>query len=369
MEHELNHSDLRTSTNNMLMNPPRLAQDIQSQPASLARVLQQQCGPGLPALAQAAKLLCSGKRVLITGMGASMCASIPLEIFLCSFGIEAVVVEAAELLHYRNKGYHDAVVLMVSRSGDSVEVVKLIELMKGRLPIIGVTNEPCSTLFRKADIPLFVDSMADEMVAIQSYTGTLLTLHLLASSVANRLGKACEEIEPLLAGFSELIDTNLEQLLSWDTFLDAALPVYLLARGPSYASASEGALLFNEIAKATAISMPIGSFRHGPVELVDRNFRGLIFETDRRTRHLNLALAREIAHFGGSVQVIGPALENSEGWGWRTIPSVPEPLTPLFEIVPVQVAAMRLAQLRGVPLGVFRYVPQVAKDEATLSPG
>jgi glucosamine 6-phosphate synthetase-like amidotransferase/phosphosugar isomerase protein len=72
---ELNRSDLRTSANNMLMNPPRLAQDIQSQPASLARVLQQQCGPGLPALAQAAKLLCSGKRVLITGMGASMCAS------------------------------------------------------------------------------------------------------------------------------------------------------------------------------------------------------------------------------------------------------------------------------------------------------
>jgi len=42
-------------------------------------------------------------------------------------------------------------------------------------------------------------------------------------------------------------------------------------------------------------------------------------------------------------------------------------LSPLFEIVPVQVAALRLAQLKGITVGSFRYTPQVTLDEATFS--
>jgi DNA-binding MurR/RpiR family transcriptional regulator len=77
------------------MKPPRLVQDIQAQAASLAAVLQHQCGKGRPAALDAASLLRPGKRVLIAGIGASVYASIPFENFLCSHGIDAVVVEAA----------------------------------------------------------------------------------------------------------------------------------------------------------------------------------------------------------------------------------------------------------------------------------
>jgi glucosamine--fructose-6-phosphate aminotransferase (isomerizing) len=42
-------------------------------------------------------------------------------------------------------------------------------------------------------------------------------------------------------------------------------------------------------------------------------------------------------------------------------------LAPLFEIVPVQAAALRLAQLKGMAVGSFRYTPQVTRDEATFS--
>src|SRR5208283_2368687 len=124
---------------------PRFAEDIQGQPASLACVLQQQCGKGRVGLRQAASMLRSAKRVVITGIGASMFASIPLEYLLCSHGIDAVTVEAAELLHYRCDAYRDAVVIMVSRSGESIEIVKLLSTLKGRFPIIGVSNDAAST--------------------------------------------------------------------------------------------------------------------------------------------------------------------------------------------------------------------------------
>jgi len=296
-----------------------------------------------------------------------MFASIPLEYLLCSHGIDAVTVEAAEFLHYRCNAYRDAVVIVVSRSGDSVEIAKLLPTLKGRMPIIGVTNEAAGTLAREADLSINVGSLPDEMVAIQSYTGTLLTLHLLGMATVGELGAAQEEVEALLLALSRLIAINLDELRGWDSFLEGDAPVYLLGRGPSCGSALEGALLFNETAKAPAIGMPAASFRHGPVELVDQGFRGLIFVPSGRTCALNVALAKDLAHFGGRVRVIGPQNADGIGLEWSTTPPVPEALAPLFEIVPVQVAALRLAQLKGITVGSFRYTPQVTLDEAAFS--
>ena len=346
----------------------QLAHNILAQPDSLSCVLQQQCGEGLASLLQAASLLRSGRRVLITGIGASMFASIPLEYFLCACGIDAVAIEAAELLHYREHAFRDAIAVVVSRSGESVEIAKLLAILKGRQPIIGITNEPGSLLSQSADINLHVGSLPDEMVAIQTYTGTLLTLHLLANAVTNNLDAAKNEIETLRPEFLQVVNTSLDEQSKWDAFLEIGSPVYLLARGPSYASALEGALLFNEIAKVPAVGLLAASFRHGPVELVDHNFRGMIFAPQGRTRDLNIALGRDLAHFGGSVCMIGPSQEPLPGMQWRNILPVPDTLAPLFEIVPVQVAALRMAQLRGIPAGSFRYTPQVATDEASFAP-
>ena len=351
----------------MQMKLPRLAEDIQAQPASLACVLRQQCGKGRVGLLHAASLLRSAKRAVITGIGASLFASIPLENLLCSHGIDAVTIEAAELLHYRGNAYRDAVVIMVSRSGESVEIVKLLSTLKGRLPIICVTNDAASTLTREADLSLRVGSLPDEMVAIQSYTGTLLALHLLGRAMVDELDSAEEEIAALLPALPPFIACQLEELQDWDTFMEGGAPVYLLGRGPSCGSALEGALLFNEIAKAPAIGMPAASFRHGPVEVIDQDFEGLIFAPQGRTCDLNVGLARDLVRFGGRIRVIGPARADAAGLAWCNTPACPEMLAPLVEIVPVQVAALRLAVLKGLAVGSFRYTPQVTIDEATFS--
>src|ERR1017187_671129 len=272
---------------------PNLASNIQAQPESLARTLHHQCGDGAEAMAHAAALLRSRKKILITAMGAALFASIPLQYCLCSLGLDAVAVEAGELLHYQNSSWKDAVVLMVSRSGESVEIARLLEKMKGTVPIIGVGNDPLSQLSRYADVSLSIASLNDEMVAIQTYTGTLLLLHLLACAVAGSSDTAAEEVRRLLPSFASLVETSMNTLAEWNDFLTPNSSPYLLARGPSLASAHEGALLFHEVAKSPAIAMPIASFRHGPVEVVDQNFRGIIFAPQDHTRDLNLSLARE----------------------------------------------------------------------------
>jgi glucosamine--fructose-6-phosphate aminotransferase (isomerizing) len=348
-------------------NLSELAKNIQAQPESLARALRYQCKDGAATMSQAAAILRSAKKVVIAAMGASLFASIPLQYYLSSLGVDAVVSEAGELLHYLEGSWKNAVVLMVSRSGESIEIARLLAIMKGKVPIIGVTNEPLSQLSRSADVSLLLSSLPDQIVAIQTYTGTLLALHLLGNAVAGRLDASSAELRELIPAFASHVESSVATIEQWDTFLHPDSNIYLLGRGPSVASTLEGALLFHEVAKAPAVAMPIASFRHGPVEVVDGYFRGFVFAPEDNTRELNLAMAEDLVRFGGQVRLIGPSSSVSQSLTICETPALPGTLAPLFEIVPLQVAALRLAILRGIEPGSFRYAPQVAVDEASFT--
>jgi glucosamine--fructose-6-phosphate aminotransferase (isomerizing) len=342
--------------------------DVQSQPDSLTGLLTYQLGPGHEALVGAACILGQAKRIVITGMGASMFASIPFEHRLSAAGIDATIVESGELLHYPRPVDRDTVAVVVSRSGESVEIARLLPWLGERCTTIGVTNDPESSLARGTNHAIIVRSLPDEMVAIQSYTGTLVVLELLAACVAGELSSVARQAEATIDKLRGFIQEQLERLTSWDEFLASRSPIYLLARGPSSASAFEGALLFNETAKVPAVGMTAASFRHGPVELVDENFVGLVFAPASPTQTLNLALAKDLVRFGGRVCIIGPRHADFASLDGCETPDVPELLVPVFEVIPVQLAALRLAQLRGLVVGQFRYAPQVARDEATFAP-
>jgi glucosamine--fructose-6-phosphate aminotransferase (isomerizing) len=191
---------------------------------------------------------------------------------------------------------------------------------------------------------------------------------MLGRAAVDELDACCRDAEALLSVFPDWTATQLAAASGWDLFLEQEPSLYLLARGPSLATAQEGALLFGEIAKTPVVAMSVASFRHGPIEVVDGRFRGVVFAPHGRTRDLNIALARDVLHFGGSVRLLGPADGDGEGLPWINTPPCPELLAPLVEVVPLQVAAMRLAELKGTVVGSFRYITQVTRDERAMRP-
>jgi glucosamine--fructose-6-phosphate aminotransferase (isomerizing) len=100
---------------------------------------------------------------------------------------------------------------------------------------------------------------------------------------------------------------------------------------------------------------------------VDESFRGMLFAPTGKTRDLTLSLASDLQRFGGKIKLIGPTPEGNGDASWCIMPECPEALAPLFQIIPVQAAALRLAQLRGIAPGSFRYAPQVATNEACFN--
>jgi glucosamine--fructose-6-phosphate aminotransferase (isomerizing) len=333
------------------MKPTIMLDNIRNQPQSLRRVADHHFGEGAKELQAAAKAIRSAGSVIFTGMGSSMSAAIPAAYYLESHGFAAEVVETSEWLHFGAGWPRAGAAVLVSRSGETIEIVKLLPKAASAGQTIGVTNVRGTTLDRDAKHSIFINSEADRMVAIQTYTGTMATLLLLAAAVVEAPDA---KWRTALAGATDALQKAIEQeeaqSEAWNEFLAGAEVVHLVGRGPSLSTVREGALLFNEAARTPSAGISAALFRHGPVEIVDKRFRAIVFASQAATRDIDLALASDIESMGGRARVC-QAL------------GVPPPFEPLVEIASVQIASCRLAEAKGIDPGDFRYATLVTTSE------
>ncbi len=334
------------------MKATAMLDNIVGQPQSLRAVSEYWFGEGSEALRLAAHAVRGAGQVVFAGMGSSLYASMAAAACLQSHGFSARAIDASELLHFGGATpCPGAAVVLVSRSGETVEVTKLLAGMEHRDAVIGVTNSRDSQLAGATRFPLFVNSASDRMVAVQTYTGTMAALLLLAAAVLEiPRAESRRALDQAIAALAASIDHELPAKPEWIEFLTGAEVVYFLGRGPSLASVHEGALLFHEAARTPAIAMSAAGFRHGPVEVVDRRFRAIVFASQPVTRHLDVALAHDLQAMGGGVHIC------------ETTGS--PHFAPLSEIVPVQLAACWLALEKGLDPGDFRHATLITRTEA-----
>jgi glucosamine--fructose-6-phosphate aminotransferase (isomerizing) len=341
-----------------------LLENILNQAEALTAIAKYQCDQGRPALERAAALLQAKKRIVLTGMGASLFATIPFQYALPEHGLQAAAVETGELLYFLESLIDpDTAVVLVSRSGESVEVTKLLPRLHDRgATVIGIVNVPQSTLASAADQAIVVNSPADQMVAIQTYTGTVALFALLDAAMHGELDRARTEAMQTAAVFQSWIPSCVEASSRWRSFIDCAAPLYLLGRGSALGAVQEGVLLLHETAKSAAVGMSAAQFRHGPVEVVDERFHAVVFGTQAATRQLDRALLTDVARMGGHTRWIGPADDNQSLMPWPD--GISDRFIPVAEIIPIQVAAYRKAEWNGVRPGDFRWAPLVTTTEA-----
>ncbi|HEX3685755.1 MAG TPA: SIS domain-containing protein [Bryobacteraceae bacterium] len=348
------------------MNPP-LAENILAQVDALRAIRSHHFSSGREALVRAAELLRLSKRIILSGMGGSLFACIPLSYFFASRGVFAPVVETSELAHFYAASLDaDTGVILVSRSGESVEATNLLTLLKqAHCKVIGVVNVPGSTLARNATQTVSVGSPADELVAIQTYIGTIVTLLLLgAAYFLDLYGAIKTELDASIEALSGWVPECFHWSGGWPSFFASAAPLYVLGRGASLASVGAGALLFHEVAKMPSVGMSAAQFRHGPVEVMNEQFRTVVFGSQAVSREIDYALAQDLMNANSNVRWIGPAMAHGrvpQLYSWPE--GLPERFAPLAEIIPMQIAAFRTAQWLGIPLGRFRYAPMVTVSE------
>lgn len=301
------------------------------------------------------------KTVVLTGMGSSFHALHPLNIQLIDHGFTAMMVETSELLHYQNRLFDPkTLIVAASQSGQSAEVVRLLEINRGRSSVIAVTNTPGSPLAEQADATILSLAGEEFSVSCKTYLAALMALQWLGDIVCEGdLLRTRQELEA--AG-----QAVRNYLVHWKAYvqelaqmLDGTRNLFLVGRGPSLAAVGTGALTIKESDHFPAEGMSSAAFRHGPFEMLSHETFVFVFAGEDKTRELNQSLFADIREEGGRAELIG------EGAASRSclLPSAPRSIRPILEILPVQMVTLALAAQVGREPGRFELASKVTTKE------
>jgi len=340
--------------------------DIFRQPSSLLSTMDYLAGAGQPMLESAAAAVRKSRHVYLTGIGSSYYAAFGA-LSLFDQGAHPVYMQdAAELLHFAAFP-SDSVVIAISRSGQSAEIIGLLaKARESGTIVIGLTNSEAGALAKEAQIPIVIPVGLDHAISVNTYSTLAAAAAALASAtlgsfdseLKTALIHAANKVEQAIPGWREKISNAL-----WPA---PGASYYFLARGSSLASCYEARLLWEEGVKCPATAMGTGNFRHGPQETVTQGLRIGMWIDGQRMREEDLAVARDLGKLGASVMVIGQDLREDAGELVLQIPAAPVGWQFLFDILPAQLAAERLARLSGVDCDTFRTCSYVVRGEYGL---
>jgi glucosamine--fructose-6-phosphate aminotransferase (isomerizing) len=342
-----------------------LMAEIAQQPAVLSGLRKFYTSPGaIPSKGLRAMVKYWPPTVVFTGMGSSMYAAYPAQAYLTSQGIRALIWETAELVdHHRKFLGPDTLLVVVSQSGETAEVLRLLGALPRKEGLVAVCNMETSALARRANLLLPMMAGHPAPVGTKTYTCAVAVLMYLAVAIARKpphpltqaLMHAIEAQEKIIDRHDELTPPTVE-------FLDNPHYVALLSRGAELASVYQGALLFKEVAKMGAEPMSAAQFRHGPMEIINPAHRYIIFARQSETRPKRkadnglLKLAEDIRKHGGRVLLYAD-LPFADVTNVRLVPveSVRMGLGTLIDSVHIQLLVHDLALRAGLEPGCFRF--------------
>jgi glutamine---fructose-6-phosphate transaminase (isomerizing) len=342
------------------MSETHCLRDILRQPGELRKCLDHV----VPTLDRGAAILRDASDVYIAGIGASWSAGMGAQAIFAEGGRSANLVDAAELLH-QTAFRPGSAILLLSRSGKSIEVVTLLDrAAKAGAKVVGVTNAPDSPLGKRSDAPIVLGIGFDHAISVVTYSTVALAGGLMAAAATGRL----PDLDALRRSFDALPTAIAawRDRLAGNGWFTADRATYFLARLGSLASAHESRLMWEETAKAPASALTTGGFRHGPQEIVEPGLRVGLWIDAKTRREEDFALARDLRKLGAKVMTIGQGLPADTGDLVFELPPTAPSWQFVTDIIPAQLAAEHLSRLRGMDCDSFRLSSHVVTKEGGL---
>lgn len=345
--------------------PTHFLLDILRQPDEMSQAIDYLTGPGHHSLREASTLVRSSPHVFVTGIGASWNAALSAGSLFQQGGYPIQMQEAAELLHFTAIP-RGAVVVAISRTGRSIEIIQLLAQAEARgARVIGITNSEDSPLARESSVAITIPTKLDHAISVNTYSTLVIASSALASSVT-------ADFSAVASSLVDLIREAGRRLKSWQvqvdksSWLEVGASYYFLARGGSLGTCHEARLLWEEGVKMPASAMSTTNFRHGPQEIVRQGMRFCLWIDQSKMRDQDLSVASDLRDLGASVMLVGENLPEDAGDLVCQLPQAPSNWQFVIDVVPVQLAAERLSRMSGVDCDSFRVCSYVVEDENGL---
>jgi glutamine---fructose-6-phosphate transaminase (isomerizing) len=256
----------------------------------------------------------------------------------------------------------------ITQSGETADTLAAQREAKQKgSPSVAICNVKGSMITREAAGTILTHAGPEIGVAsTKAFTAQLAALVLLASHLGQVRGKLSNEAaRQLMLQFIQ-IPHKMETILQAEAsgFYENLARQYFrqsdflyLGRGIHYPMALEGALKLKEISYIHAEGYPSGEMKHGPNALIDENLPVVVLATRDDSDPASLTLyeksvsnIKEVKARDGiviSVVTTGDKLAKEASDHIIELPPAPDLLSPLLEIIPLQLLAYHIAVRRG----------------------
>src|ERR1700677_1886972 len=279
-----------------------------------------------------------------------------------------VDVDYASEYRYRNPiPDRNALGLLITQSGETADTLAAQREMKNLgSKTVAICNVVGAMVAREAHGAIYTHAGPEIGVAsTKAFTAQLTALFLLATKLGQlrgRLDKATsraliEELSRVPARIEEVLRTRSAQCEELAKDFSNARDFLYLGRGIHFPIALEGALNVKEISYIHAEGYPAGEMKHGPNALIDETLPVVVLVTrDESDPASKLRYEKTLSNIqevtARSCRVIAVATEGDSTIGSLVehvihIPPAIELLSPLIEIVPLQLLAYYIAVRRG----------------------
>jgi glucosamine--fructose-6-phosphate aminotransferase (isomerizing) len=321
---------------------------IYAQPGALRLVLR----GNEEALAAAAGRLRAMDRVMLAGIGTSWHAALVGELLLAHAGRLGHRVRAFHSIEFTHAwpapDDRTGVIVVSHRGTKRYSLEALARARAGAGVGVVVTGKGSGEGLAIADVTLRTVEQEASAAHTVSYTSALALLAALAAELGPD-----EEIRREMQALPDHLATLLGQE-SWEDLAGRYAErrhYWFVGGGPNTATAYEAALKMNEANYATTVGYNCEQFLHGPWAALDPADAVFVVAVPGRARERCLAAARAARAVGAAVVALAPE-DDREMAAVATeliaLPDVPELLSPIAAVVPLQLFTYHLALQRGV---------------------
>jgi len=339
--------------------PHFMLKEIFEQPETIRNALRLQ----IEYVDLVAELLDRGRSVFLVGAGTSYNACVAGSyLFSALARLPTFPVVASEFVpNYGSTIGVDSVILAVSQSGETADVLKALEFARMRAcTILGVTNTVGSTLTRISRAYVLQNAGPEIGVgATKTFTSQIMVLAQIALRLARLRGKMAQyemdEFKSVMASTPRIVEEVLleagHQAKQLAERLAGSRVVLFLGRGISTSTALEGRLKLMELSYIPCMTYPAGESKHGPISVIERGVPTIFIVPPDEQRKLNLSSISEMKSRGAYVVVLGDRSDEELRLladFYIGLPRTHPLLTPITYVIPLQLLAYYTALARGL---------------------
>ena len=244
-----------------------------------------------------------------------------------------------------------AVVVGISQSGASPDVASVLaEARRQGRPTVALTNAPDSPLAREADAVLLLEAGEERAVAAtKTYLNSLGAIAMLFAAADGPVAEA--ELARMPGVLEEQIELSIATAPPLDEYSDA-VGATVVARGVNYGTAFEIALKIRELSGLVVEAYSPADLMHGPIAAIREGWPVIVVAPTGPARPSVEGLVLPLLERGARIIAVSDvaAVLRRAQTRLPLVARVPEWLSALTAVIPGQLTALRLAQLRGLDI-------------------